>query len=107
MSASLAAYCSGYTLLEHLDCARRITRLRLGDQQVHMFGHHHVADNHKPMPETNLFQHSEKQISPPNVPQQRQAPIAVKRDEVKMAAPVVTLEPFWHAGSLHRDKCFS
>jgi hypothetical protein len=57
---------AGNLLFEHLQGFGRVTDFRFADQQVHMLGHHHVADQPESKPRPHLIQNPDKPI--PRVP---------------------------------------
>src|SRR5713101_6129232 len=63
---------------------------------MHVVGHDHVSDQQEFVALANLSQRVYEEVSRPDRVQQRQPPIATKREEVEMAAAVVALQSFRH-----------
>jgi hypothetical protein len=83
-------------LLEHLHHGRRITHFWLGDQEVNVLGHHHVADDYEPVLLSGLFENGEKRVARAGCVEQRQTVIAGVRDEVQMVRTVRTMQAGRH-----------
>ena len=87
---------AGNSLLEHLHDFRGIAGSRFADQQVHMFGHEHIADQRKTIPGANLLQNSDGKIPCPNGAKKRPSLIATKSDEMEVAATSEASQMFRH-----------
>lgn len=52
-------------LLDRLHHDRRIAPLRFAEQQMHVFGHHHISGQHKVVAPPHLLQNLYKQVAVP------------------------------------------
>jgi len=65
---------------------------RLGDEQVDVFGHDHVADKLEPVLRFDLTENLNKRVASAHRPEERKTPVATERDEVEVALSVSALE---------------
>jgi hypothetical protein len=91
LDASLGE-CTNVTVVEQL----RIALLWLADQEMKMFGHHHIPNHHELVASTGLFEYLEKQVAPPRRPQDRSPTMTAAGDEMLMSRVAVTFEPGRH-----------
>lgn len=87
---------AGDSLLQHLQHLRRSTFRGFADDQMHMLRHHHIPKQLEPVPRTNLPEYLYKLIACASRPQVWPAPVTTKRDEVQIAAPVISLQRIAH-----------
>ena len=79
-------------MFHHLHSGRRRSHLGFADQQMNMFWHDHVSDNHKPIPLANLFQNFQKPVAFPGFTKQGFSSVARTRDKVQVMSAVETLQ---------------
>jgi hypothetical protein len=75
---------------------RRVARSRFADQQMDVFGHHHVAEELKLLRATNLIENLDEAITGPRRAEQRKPTIATERKEMEIAASVIAPERIAH-----------
>jgi len=93
---SLRQQCPRRPLFQHLHHRRRIPHLRFGQQQMHMFGHHDIADHDKPVTLARLLQDRKESI--PRLPrtEEREPPIAGASDKVQVMGAVTAMQSCRH-----------
>jgi hypothetical protein len=72
-------------LLEHLHDFRGTAGSRFADQQMHMFGREHIADQCKTIPGTDLLEDLDGEIPRTNGTEKTPSLVAAKGDEMKIA----------------------
>ena len=87
---------TGRALLQHLHHRRRSPYLRLGDEQVNMFWHHHVSHHHKAITLARLFQNREGAVAAGRGAQKRQSPVVRGSDKVQMMSAVSPMQAAGH-----------
>ena len=99
-------YRAGDALLQHLHHGRRSAHPRLADEQMNMFGHHHVAEQREIVSVAHVGQDTQKQRARCLRAEQRQAMVTAARDEVQLAQAVAAFEAVFHARprTLHTPK---
>jgi hypothetical protein len=83
-------------LLQHFQDDRWRGFRRFADEQVHVIGHDHVADQQEIVPFTNLAESVHEKISPLLGMEQRQPPITTEREEVQITSSIVTFQSLRH-----------
>src|SRR5258708_4721259 len=83
-------------LFQHLQNLRRISLSWLTDQQMYMFGHHHIPDQPELMSAANFIQDFHKPVSLASRSEQRLPPVTTEGDKMKIALPVMPLECIAH-----------
>jgi len=83
-------------LFQHLQNLRWIFLGWFAEQQMYMFGHHHIPDQPELMSAANFIQDFHKSLSRPSRSEQRLPPVTTEGDEMKIALPVVPLEGIAH-----------
>ena len=91
------------TLLEDLHHDRRRVVVGFADQEVNVFGHHHVADHNETISDAGLFEDAEEKIAALWCSQQRAALVAAEGDEVQIACSVTAPEPGGDGESLSQN----
>ena len=84
------------SLFEHLYDFRGAAGSRFADQQMHMFGHQHIADQCKTIPGTDLLEDVDGEIPRTNGAEKTPSLIAAKGDEMKIAMASATSQIFGH-----------
>jgi hypothetical protein len=70
--------------------------LRFADQQMKVFGHDHIADDHKLIAPADLFEDLEKKIAALSAAQQGLATITTTGDEMQVSGAVVAVKAPGH-----------
>ena len=86
----------GDALLKDLHDLRGVSEFGLGDQQMDVLGHHHVADDLKAELGAHLFEDAEKTVAPARGTEAGLASMATGGDEVEMLLAVIALESGRH-----------
>ena len=69
---------------------------RFADQQMNVFGHHHIAEHYPLITPPHVLQHSEEQVAARGAGQQGLAVIATKRQEMQIVSALPALQSPWH-----------
>jgi hypothetical protein len=80
-----------YALLQDLHHRRRRAHLRLPDQQVNVFRHHHVPSQPELISLPDLNQDPQERIALPPRSQQGPPPVTTARDKVQLPLPIPPL----------------
>ncbi len=88
-----------YVLLEHLQRDRKFRPLRLGYEQVNVFGHDHISRDVDSVPLAYIFQSLFKDVARAGSAQASFAVAATESDEVQAARLLKSLETPRHTGS--------
>jgi len=80
----------GNGLLHGLQCPGQRSPLGLADQQMHMFGHHHVAGNVESITPAGPLQSTLEPVLGARAVQQRFATIATKGDKMQLAGLLIS-----------------
>src|SRR5258705_9228602 len=86
----------GDSLLEHLQNFRGTTPLGFTKEQMNMLGHDYITDELEVMPRADLVQNFHKLVTSPRRAEQRTTTIATEGNEMKIAAPIETLQTVAH-----------
>jgi hypothetical protein len=70
---------------------------------VYVLGHDDVANDAEAVGDPRLFQHAQREVTPPRETKEWTASITTEGDEVEMSFAVVTLEIPRHRGSLSQE----
>jgi hypothetical protein len=81
-----------HALLQSLHHRRWIPHLRLADQQMNVFRHHHVAHQRELVTGPHLIENPQENVPLLRTTQQRAAPITTTRDEMQMALAITALQ---------------
>jgi len=84
-------------LLQYLHNAGRSAGLGLADEQVHVLGHDHVADEKKFVARAQSVENFDEVLARADGSEERATPITTERDEVKIASFVVAPVRIAHA----------
>src|SRR5207253_10919261 len=76
---------AGEALFEHLHNGRRISSLRLADQQMNGFRHHDVSQYDESVAAAHPLYDFEKQITPIGTGKQRTALVTTRGDEMQIS----------------------
>jgi hypothetical protein len=87
---------AGDLLFKHLQRFRRRTFLRLTDQQVHVFRHHHIPDQSEAISRPYFLQDFHKPIPRPPRPQEGSSAVAAESNKVEIASPVIASQRVAH-----------
>ena len=79
-------------MLEHLQDFRGITPLGFTKEQMNMLRHDYIPDELDVMPRADLVQNFHKLVTRPRRAEQRTTTIATEGNEMKIAAPIETLQ---------------
>jgi hypothetical protein len=79
-------------LLQRLHHHRGIPHLRLRNQQVNVFRHHHVASQRELVTRPHFVENLQENVALPGCSQQRASPVTTARDEMQMALPIPALQ---------------
>ena len=99
-SALLGQHAPRKAEFQRLYGPRQRSLWRLADQEMNVFGHHHVADDHPLVTLPNLFQHFHEQVTARAAGQPRLSPVTAKRQEVQIVSALSALQTPWHDRSL-------
>ena len=80
-------------LFQNLHHGRRRSGLGLGDEQMNMLGHHHIAHQQKLVLCADIIQDFQEEIAVTRARQQRTPLVAATRYEMKVVLSVAALEP--------------
>ena len=86
------------SLLEHLYDFRGVAGSRFADQQMHMFGHQHIADQLETIPGSDLLEDVDGEIPRANGTERAPSLVAAKGDEMKIAMAGAASQIFRHQG---------
>src|SRR6202040_3447802 len=70
--------------------------LWFGQQEVDMFRHDDIADNHEPVASACLFKYGEEPVAAPGGSQERKSVIARASDKVQVMSTVGAMQAAWH-----------
>ena len=88
-----------HALLEPLEHGGRSSALRLGDEQMHMLRHHHIADQFETVAAANLIQSPHKYVSRSRGREKRKPAVTTESDKVQMAEAVDASQALGHERS--------
>jgi hypothetical protein len=83
-------------LFDYFHHYRRIASLRLADEEVDVFGHHHVADDDKTVSLPRPFQDIEKQIAALGCTQHGQPMVATTGNKMQVFCAVISFKLSGH-----------
>ena len=90
-------------MLQNLHHRRRRPSLRLRNQKMNVFRHHHIPNQQKLITRASLLQNFQKHVPFPRCPQQRTPPVATASNEMQMPMPINPLQFFAHRMGLSRQ----
>ncbi len=77
----------------------------LGDEQVDVFGHHHVTDELESVSCSDLTENLNKGVASAHRAEEWKPPVAAERDEVQVAETVDALETLRHDNGTKSPTC--
>ncbi len=77
----------------------------LGDEQVDVFGHHHVTDELESVSCSDLTENLNKGVASAHCSQERETPVATEGDEVQVAEAVDAFETLRHESESNSPTC--
>ncbi len=82
--------------LHHFHDHRRIADLGLCDQQMEVFGHHHVSVDNEAVSKSRLLQNSQKEVTPIGGVKAGLAIVTTTGDEMQVICAVKAVQPRGH-----------
>src|SRR5262249_37185422 len=95
-SSSSSPQRRGNLLLQHLQNLGRVSFEWFGQQQMDMFRHYHITNHLETMPRADLIENFHEPVARSSRSQQRTTAITAKRDEMKIASPIMSLQGITH-----------
>ena len=93
-----------HALLQHLYRNGKSFAPRLANQDVNVLGHYHESDHIESVASSYLLEYLKKDVAGASASKQSFAPIAARRNEVKIAATVVPQKSLGHGSGLYKTK---
>jgi hypothetical protein len=88
---------AGRALFRHLHHSRESADFRLRQEQMNVFWHHDIPDDHEPVTLASLFQNRKEGIAAARSAQKRQSPVARASDKVQVMSAVSPMQAAWHS----------
>ncbi len=93
---ALGQQSAGRALFQDLHHRGGISNPRLGDEQVNLFRHDDISDDHEPVALARLFQNREEAVAAARGAQKRQSPGAGAGDKVQVMSAVSAMQSAGH-----------
>jgi hypothetical protein len=96
---------AGKALFESLHDHGWVGALRFGQQEMNVFRHDHVADDHETVAAAGLLEDAEEEIAIAGRAEKGKAPVTTVGDEVGVSSAVVTMESGGHREVVSQSGC--